>query len=532
MLDGLPVIDHAALDRLPLDDQRELLGLLDAYEAAAARDDFLTYMRRTTPGFRATQLHREMAAALMRAERGETKRLLIEVPVRHGKTMMAARRFPAWAMARRRIPVMLASYGGELAVESGGHLRNCILGEAHRSVFPDATMDPATKRADAFALTNGSSFLAAGTGGPIMGRGWKLGVLDDLLKGREAADSKLQRDAVWTWYESDFLSRQEYDHDLDGNVLVFITARWSDDDPAARIRELHARGIEEWEILSYPALDENDNALCEEIVPAKQLKAIRAQVSSRFWGSLYQSNPVAEDGDIFKRVDFLPSRQHWTPEDARNGLIRTYAASDIATQDGAGDYTVHVIFGVDAAGLIHVVDVWRQQAESAVWIREMLDLASAWKPLGWAFGRGALYRMAQPMIRQEMQRRHLWITLVDLPESVDKVARSQTFAALMSNRRVRWRQGADWYAQAESELLRFPAGKHDDVVDACSLIGLMVNSLAPGVEAAPPPPDQPIMVIGRYTDADLPDGMRGVTWREVVDKSMAAKRRRTRARWH
>ena len=163
-MDGLPAIDAATLARMPEGEQRELLALLDRHEAIRAADDFLVYMQRTTPGFRATRLHREMAGALMRAERGETKRLLIEVPVRHGKTMLAARRFPAWCMARRRIPVMLASYGGDLAVASGRHLRNCIMGEAHRSVFPDAGMDPTTTRADQFALANGSEFLAAGDG--------------------------------------------------------------------------------------------------------------------------------------------------------------------------------------------------------------------------------------------------------------------------------------------------------------------------------------------------------------------------------
>ena len=525
---GLPAIDAATLDRLGESDQRELLALLDRLEAIRARDDFLVYMQRTTPGFRVTPLHAEIADALMRAERGETKRLLIEIPVRHGKTLMAARRFPAWAMARRRIPVMLASYGGDLATESGRHLRNCILGEAHRSVFPEAGVDPTTTRADAFALVNGSSFLAAGTNGPIMGRGWRLGILDDLLKGREAADSKLQRDAVWTWYESDFLSRQEYDAELGGNVLVFVTARWSDDDPAARIRDLHERGIEQWEILSYPALDENDAALCEEIVPAKQLKAIRAQVTSRVWGSLYQSNPVADDGDIFARGDFLPSRRRWTPEDGKSGELRIYAATDIATLDGAGDWTVHLVFGVDPERIIHVLEIWRKQAASAEWIAAMLDIAARWKPHGWAFGRGALYRAVKPFILDKMQQRGEWVALSDWPESVDKVARSQGFAGLMANRRVRWDQSAPWYEQAESELLRFPAGRTDDVVDACSLVGLQANRLVHGADPTPEPePPLPVATIG---DFDLPDGTRRATWAEMVEASR--KNRRSGARYH
>ena len=195
-------------------------------------------------------------------------------------------------------------------------------------------MSKDTTRADQFTLVNGSSFLAAGAGGPILGRGWRISTLDDLLRGREAADSKIQRDAVWRWYESDFLSRQEYDPGLGGNALVFITARWSDDDPAARIRELHERGIEKWEIISYPALDQDDRSLAEELVPAKQLKAIRAQVSSRVWGSLYQSNPVPDDGDVYSRQDFIASDQTWTPADGETGRIRLLRGIRYRSHDG------------------------------------------------------------------------------------------------------------------------------------------------------------------------------------------------------
>ena len=525
MLDGLPTIDGATLDRMPEDDQRELLALLDAYEAKAARDCFWTYCRRVIPDFVASAFHRELCDLLMAVERGDYRRLLIEAPVRFGKTRIAAQTFPAWAMARQAIPAMLCSYGGDLATESGRRLRNLILSDAHKSVFPEATIDPSTTRADAFTLVNGSSFLAAGTGGPIMGRGWKLGVLDDLLKGREAADSVIQRDAVWNWFQSDFMSREEFP-----SGLVFITARWSDDDPAGRIRERVKEDIEEWEIASFAALDENDQSLCEELRPAEELKRIRAERPTRFWQSMYQSNPVADEGDVYRREWFKPSDRRWTPEDGQAGSIRVYAVTDIATQDGAGDWTVHLLFGVDPKGLIHVIDVWRRQASSAVWIRAMIDIAAEWKPLTWAFGRGALYRLALPFIRQEMQRRNVWVSLTDWPETQDKVARSQSFAALMENRRVRWDQTASWYAQAEGELLRFPAGRTDDVVDCCSIAGLMLNGLAPGSEPAPPPPPKPMAVIGDYA---LPEGMRGMTWDELVETSMATRRRRrARARYY
>ena len=295
-------------------------------------------------------------------------------------------------------------------------------------------------------------------------------------------------------------------------LLVFITARWSDDDPAARIRDLAERGVEEWEIISYPALDADDRALCEEIVPASQLKAIRAQVSSRVWGSLYMSNPVPDDGDIFRRDWFVGSDRRLTPADGEDGTVNYYAAADIATMDGAGDWTVLIVFGVDTAGRVHIVHCWRKQASSADWVGELIRLSARWRPLLWAFGAGALFRAVEPLIRERMTATKTWVRIETFAEAADKVARSQAFAGMMENDRVRWDQAADWYPQAESELLRFPAGRTDDVVDACSLIGAMMTGLSKGRDPAPPPDPHPVAIIGDYTEQDLPDGLRPMKW--------------------
>ena len=85
-----------------------------------------------------------------------------------------------------------------------------------------------------------------------------------LLKGTAAARSAKLRDGVWRWYLDDFLSRREHP-----NAIIFVTARWSDADPAGRILENMEAGGEQWHVLNYPALDEHDNALAPELIPRK-----------------------------------------------------------------------------------------------------------------------------------------------------------------------------------------------------------------------------------------------------------------------
>jgi hypothetical protein len=46
---------------------------------------------------------------------------------------------------------------------------------------------------------------------------------------------------------------------------------------------------------------------------------------------------------------------------------------------------------------------------------------------------------------------------------------------------------APWYSAFHSELLSFPAGKHDDQVDALGLVGQLLNRMVKG--SAPKPKD-------------------------------------------
>lgn len=506
--------------------EHELARLVSARDVSLAREDFFSYCRRTIPRFKPTPFHRELCSALQDAVEGVHRRTLIEAPVRHGKTMLAAERLPLWAMSRTPgLPAMLCSYGGELASRSGRRLRNLALDARHLEVFPDAGLTTDSQRADAFTLVNGSSFMAAGTNGPIMGSGWKLGILDDLLKGREAADSETQRNAVWDWYASDFLSRQEYP-----NSLVFITARWSLDDPAARIRVLAESGAEDWRIISYSALDEHDNALAEDLVPAHELKRLRKVLSAagdtRSWQALYQCQPVADEGLHFRREWFKESSRRWTPEDATKGLVRVYAASDYAASE-AGDWTVHLVFGVDPSDNLQILDLWRGRTTPDVWVDAMLDLGVKWRPLMWAEEKGGLANAVGPMIAKRMMERRVYFARRGFPSVKDKATRAQTVIGRMAMGMVYFPKAAPWYPALEAECLAFDAGKHDDIVDCLSLAGRLVHGMARGQHPAPPQED--ISVI-EATDTGNPLAPVSYQYPVTIDQIWTETVRRRRGR--
>jgi hypothetical protein len=48
------------------------------------------------------------------------------------------------------------------------------------------------------------------------------------------------------------------------------------------------------------------------------------------------------------------------------------------------------------------------------------------------------------------------------------------------------RQGSPWLADLRSELLSFPAGLHDDQVDALGLVGQLLDRINAGRQPQPP----------------------------------------------
>jgi predicted phage terminase large subunit-like protein len=72
---------------------------------------------------------------------------------------------------------------------------------------------------------------------------------------------------------------------------------------------------------------------------------------------------------------------------------------------------------------------------------------------------------------RRIEERHAWCRLEWLPSTADKATRCRPFQALAASGKVFVPYVANWKADVLGQLLRFPAGMHDDAVDTCSLIG-------------------------------------------------------------
>ena len=423
-------------------------------------------------GFKPAAHHKLLIEHLEAVERRQIERLMVWMPPGSAKSTYTSVLFPPWFMGRNpSVPILGVSNTTELAERFSRRARNLVSAPLYRNVFGFGCRED-TRAAGSWENERGGEFFAAGIGSAIAGRRAGLGLIDDPIKSREEADSERVRQKQWDWYLNDFLTRL-----LPGAPQIVIQTRWHEDDLSGRILEREAA---RWTILKLPM-----EALAEDPLGRKSGERLwpdwytdemvqTAKRDTRGWNALYQQDPAPEEGEYFKREmfqEYLVAPQN----------MHIYGASDYAVTEGGGDYTEHGIFGLDFSGDLYLLDWWRAQAQSNVWIEKQCDLIGTWQPLVWFGESGPIRKALEPYLKSRMQERNTLCRLEWLPSIVDKVIRATTF----SSRKHRWgtylsTAHSGWLSDLMSQLLRFPAGKYDDGVDVCSLIGR-------GLEHARPP---------------------------------------------
>ena len=186
------------------------LASIDAeLENRQARESLLSYTLKTSKGYIAEKIHRQIASALEALARREITRLMITAHPRSGKTHLVSTRFPVWCLSQPQFythQIIHAGYGSDIVDDAGRELRNLLGREEHLDVFPDVGLAGDTRAANHWRTTTGGVYVAAGTGGAIVGRGADLICLDDVTKGDAEAHSPTIQEQTWRWYVAALLS--------------------------------------------------------------------------------------------------------------------------------------------------------------------------------------------------------------------------------------------------------------------------------------------------------------------------------------
>ena len=423
-------------------------------------------------GFIPARHHQLINAELAKVASGETKRLALFLPPGSAKSTYASVLFPPWYLAGHPDHcVIAASHTAELAERFGRRVRNLV--SEHSNVL-GVRLSADSTAAGRWNTDKGGEYYAAGIGGSITGRRADLAIIDDPIRSREDAESKLIRDRQWEWFKFDLMTRLKPD-----GAIILIQTRWHEDDLAGRIL---AEEGDKWRVVSLPMVADEGDALGrkegEQLWPGyfTPQQIADARRDPRVWSSLYQQKPTPEDGGVFRREWLMPYSMKDLPTS-----LHIYVASDhaVSTKEHA-DKTCVIPAGVDRDGTIWILpDVFWERCAPDDFVVASIELAKRRRPLIWAAEKGHISKSIGPFWRKALTEANVALRIEEITPSGDKVMRAQNIIGRMAMGRVRFPTFAPWWAEAEAELLSFPAARHDDFVDALAHLGGIVDKMVP-----------------------------------------------------
>lgn len=408
--------------------------------------------------------HKILADALERVEKGELKRLIVNMPPRHGKSELVSVNFPAWCMGRDKDrSIIAASYGSDLATDFGRKVRNIMDESAYKVLF-DTRLASDAKAKGSWATNGRGEYNAVGVGGAITGKGGAIIIVDDYFKNREDADSEVMSEKLWDWYKSTLRTRLTPD-----GAIVIVATRWRDNDLVGRILEDESlRGEDKWEIIKFPAIAEEDEehrkkgeALWANHYTLDMLKQTKNDIGNYEFAAQYQQNPVNRETQVFKDEMF----NYITFDKLKELQTNCFVTIDSAlSKKKKSDNTGICINWVDADNIWNI-KAYKVKVDPNELIDLIFSLDSAFKPIAIGLEETVMTQAIDPFLTVEMGKRNQFPNVVPLKHGgVNKETRIRGLLPRYERGYIKHINGM--CGDLENELVRFPSSAHDDVMDA------------------------------------------------------------------
>lgn len=454
--------------------------------AAVMRECFPLYIQKVfetvSPG--SDYLHNwhidAIAEHLLAVERGEIRRLVVNMPPRNLKSIAIT---VAWSTRLLGMDpsrqILAASYAEKLAIKHNLDVRLVCSRPWFREAFPSFRFAQDQNEKAKFQTTMRGHRIATSVGSSAIGEGGDFLIVDDPHNPTEA-QSDTERERATTWFDQGFTTRL---NDKRTGSIVLVMQRLHEKDLTGHVLEKggwhHLKLEAEAEahrvisIGNFRKVRKPGDILHPEREGPNELAQAKRDLGSYGYAGQYQQNPSPIEGGViklawFRRFKFAP--------DPLAGAVQYVLSIDTAQKESElNDWTVCGAWAIEGVRW-HLVNVWRERVDSV----DLLKMARAqflkWRPVavlvedkGSGIGliqqlkRGARVDELDPNEKREAV---LSVPVVAIdPGTRDKTVRAMNAAPMIEAGHVWLPESAPWLHDFESELRNFPNVAHDDQTD-------------------------------------------------------------------
>jgi len=233
-----------------------------------------------------------------------------------------------------------------------------------------------------------------------------------------------------------------------------------------------ANMLDDWVRFTYPTIT-------NPIIDPAELEMAKQEIGSFLYAQEYEAQFIEASGGLFKadwfdhykieeRIGIDEEKNEnreiiykYKDKECRLEDCRRYATVDLATSTKqSADFTVITSVAITPEGKILILDIDRRRLEAPDLLPllqrkvEQFDLAYV-----------GIERAGYQLAFIQMAKRE-GLVVKSLKADRDKISRAYPLIARMESGDIFFPKNSTWFADVQTELLRFPEAEHDDIVDS------------------------------------------------------------------
>ena len=401
------------------------------------------------------------------AQKPKDKDVIINVPFRSTKSLIVTVMFPVWAWIKSpKLRFITSSYSATLSIELATKSRDIIFSDWFKSRWGDVFH---IKKDQNLKERYENNFVgmrrATSVGGTVTGQGGDFLIVDDPLS-PQMASSATERDNANEWYRTTFYSRL---NQPDIGVRIIIMQRVHEDDLTGFLlgRETRLK----YKHICIPAKSGDDN------IKPKHLEEFYDKDTGLFWEDRFSQRTLDDYKSALGSYGYAGQLQQ-TPTPLDSGMIHKdwFKIDRYRVEEAVVNFVIDPAYTADqkndpSALLAYTYKDNKWQIVDCVNVyKEFPDLVKfiqQWVAKNGYTNRSRIFvepKASGKSIVQTLVRETGLNVKEDKPPTKDKVARVSDVSASLESGRVSLLNG-DWNDEFLDQLTKFPAAKHDDMVD-------------------------------------------------------------------